>query len=182
MKQFSKFITASVLLAFSGLAHANLITVTDKYEVKQTVTTTSSVTFQHDFTNDGYIPMFDIIESATLEFTLQDNGNGKNQGGPETFTLKINHDGSTLYSGANIPNGTTTFSDLKILGDPLASLSATGKLWFTLAAKTGDFEFMSSTLAAQYKAGVKEVDVPEPFSVALVGIGLAAIGAARRKA
>lgn len=179
MKHFTKLFTASLLLAFSGFAHANLITMTDEYNVKQTVSTARSVMFLHDFTDEDYEAGFDTIVSASLELSLQDKGN--NEGGAETYTLKFTHDGVTLISGANLPNGKTTLPAVQIDGDPLALLGSTGQLWFTLAAQSGDFEFFSSKLTATYREGVKPVDVPEPFSVALVGIGLAAIGAARRR-
>lgn len=181
MKHFTKLCTASLLLAFSGFAHAGLITITDEYkpETKISVGITSPYKFWHDFTDTGYTPGFDTIESASLTFKLKDNG--KDDGGSETFTLSFTASGDKLFSGSNVPNGNTPYGSFAIVGAPLASLSADGKLQFTLSAGSGEFEFVSSTLSADYKPGVVPVDVPEPFSVALVGIGLAAIGAARRR-
>lgn len=181
MKHFTKLFAASLLLAASGFAHAELIKLTDTYthQGKDTVSPSKPVSFLHDFTDTGYQAGFDSIESATLTFFLKDNG--KDQGGSETFTLRFTDSGTTLYSGANVPNANTQYGGVAIVGPDLQSLSANGKLWFTLSAVSGDFVFVSSSLEAQYKQGVTPVDVPEPFSVALVGIGLAAIGAARRR-
>lgn len=181
MKQFAQLIAAAAAFAFSGCANATLITDSTTNTAPITVTTATPLHFLHDFTDTGYVGGFDSISSAELKVSLKDLG-GANQGGSETFTLKIDHDGSILLFGSNVSNGVTSYANLSIVNAPLAELSANGKLWFTLSAGSGEFQFVSSTLNAEYTKGVKPVDVPEPFSVALVGIGLAAIGAARRKA
>lgn len=179
MKQFAQLITAVAVFAFSGFASATPIT--DPFNpTPVTVTAATPLNFLHDFTDNGYVAGFDTITWAELTIYLKDMG--KNQGGTESFILKIDHDGSTLLTGSNVDNGVTPFAHLSIVSAPLQELSANGKLWFTLSAGTGDFQFVSSVLDAEYTPGVAPVDVPEPLSVALVGIGLAAIGAARRKA
>lgn len=180
MKHFKKLLAASLLLACSGFAHATLI---DTIELQGPVTVdhTHPFRFEHDFTDNAYTPGFDTIQSAFLSITLKDVG-GSGQGGSESYSLTIDSSGVVLLQGKDLNNGARSFDALGITGGALHALHLTGKLAFTLEAGYGDYQFVRSTLEAQYTPGVAPVDVPEPFSVTLVGIGLAAIGAARRKA
>ena len=181
MKHFSKLLATSLLLACSGVAHAALITNYIELNGPKTIDSTHPFRFEHDLTDDGFTAGFDTIQSAFLSITLKDVG-GKDQGGTETYSLTIDSNGFVLLQGKNLDNGAFTFPNLAIPGGALQTLNAGGKLAFTLAAGSGDYQYVRSSLTADYTPGVAPVDVPEPFSVALVGIGLAAIGAARRKA
>jgi hypothetical protein len=179
MKQFIKLMAAVVVLAGSTLANAAVI----KSPLTQTitpsspflVTTTNSFTHTFDFTgvSDGYVPGTDTIEEAWLSVLLNDDG------GSETYKFLLNT--HTFVSDTNTPSS-ELYNRLSITGTPLANLNGSGQLKLTISASEGSFKVVSSTLDATMARTVADpVQVPEPLSVALFGLGLAGMAAARRQ-
>lgn len=132
----------------------------------------SSFTFTHNLLDQPFQPYVkdvDTISSAKLTITLQDTG------GTETFDFIVGPTGFTeTFSGANIPNGLSFHPNS--LSGTVANLSATGMLSVTILAKSGTFRFDNSLLEVEVTRGV-----PEPFSLALMGLGLAGISVAGRR-
>lgn len=182
MSIFTKIAAISTLVFSLGSASA--IPVSHTYNPADFLMTAggtvSGATYTHSILNGFgvggfYDPLLDTITSAILRVDLTDDT------GSERYTYTL--DSNLLDPFRNVPESRTdvlTFGP----GLVLSALALDGMLDVVLTVTSGSFTFVSSTLEAQVIKGGQQVSVnaiPEPGSIALVGLGLLGLAALRRK-
>ena len=162
--------------AVSGTAQAAFVpaTWTDDYITNTPVSPGSPAEYFHDITFGGFNPGSDLVTSFQLTIDLYSNATSRWFQGLAFVDAGFGTTNPLVFSF-----GDSAYQGTSLLG--LFTLNLEGLLDVTVSSIIGDFDLTGSHLVAN---GFQRVaSVPEPGTLALLGLGLLGIAAGvRRKA
>lgn len=190
MKSITKIFAG--LLATLAMASASAIpmSITASFTPATPQQITTSTPYDLIFNlGAGYHAGIDKLTSGTMVFDLSDpNKDGESI--KFIFSFSVNNlNGGQIYTvtGGNnndVNNGNGLDSKTVVLNsDSITDLSKDGQMAIRLAAISGEYYFNKVSFSGMYEPNGfgSNGNVPEPFSLALMGIGFAGVAVARRR-
>ena len=194
MKKLKQLALSLLLVASSNVSNASIYTFTDVVDPDPDVLISfgdhKSYSYSHNILDDGY-DLTDSIISASLVLNFRDESTDA-AAESVSFTFDLSPFGTQIITSGGA-TFTATFSGLALSG----LLSPDGILNVTLdnagitnghQANRSDFLFLDSTLTVTADGTSNEDTpiqlaqaVPEPITLALIGVGFAGMGWTSRK-
>lgn len=179
MNQMIKSLGVGALMTLAAAVQAAPMTWSDIHTASEFVTAGETVEWSHDIRDSGFNAGVDSIFDYTIRLSFRDDANDKVK-----FLFWTIQEGEAAYFDQPGLLGDLLFEvdtgDYTAPGTILGryKLEEDGFLKVSLTSLLGDFYFDSAELVANGDAA----SVPEPGSLALLGVGLVGLGLARRSA
>ena len=182
MNLMKKAPLAVLMAASMGGAAATPVSVSGQYDSGGAQPVSAGV-LPYSFTLDissNFSGGVDVLTSGVLTLLLSDPDDGKEKfivglGSGQAYS-KPGNSANDVSHGGHIGS-----YSIMLDASALADLGADGKLNVTVGATSGMYAFHSASFTGMSNPGASIVQVPEPLSLALIGIALAGASLARRK-
>nr|WP_314621890.1 PEP-CTERM sorting domain-containing protein [uncultured Noviherbaspirillum sp.] len=189
------------ILSVGSVANAEVITYNAVPDVLLSKNGSASTNFT--FTLDGFNKAIDTINSAVLSVFLRDNAAGDN----ESYKITLGSASTQIGTGNSISDipgywdikllygfipvsywvnaqSGSVVSDVAFNSKALTDFRADGAINVFVEATAGNFYFDKAVLNVDVTKGIisPPAAVPEPATIALMGLGLLGFASSRRKA